>query len=61
LKDLKDELQHNYLVHRDLEAEIDRVIADIDTETINRSRGNVGNLRMVRDCKEIAEITKYLY
>jgi hypothetical protein len=37
LKNLKDEIQHTYLVHRDLEAEIDKVIATLDTETFLRS------------------------
>lgn len=37
LNNLKDELQHKYLVHRDLEAEIDKIITDLDTETFNHS------------------------
>ena len=37
LKNLKDELQHIYLLHRDLEAETDKVVANLDRAAFIRS------------------------
>lgn len=37
LKNLKDEIQHKYLAHRDLETEIDKAISTVDTENFFQS------------------------